>query len=577
MASALYACERAGRPELGLRLVAVARRAMGESTELLTTEPMLAVILRLQCAAGKREAAANLFSYLSRQGLLRRRSCSSFLQYCCYGAKDRRWAFAAYEVALQHEIELSLEDYTALGVICVAVREPVQTLFYLLRQMQRHIDAVDEAMLERVIVPWLHQSNDGCSGVVYSMKKVDKLELTVPSCTPVERVSGDTALLSLPRELLSSAVGVCPCCNASLSGYPFLSTYRSHLLKELEEVVIPAACKGAQARRGFEHWRRYIHARHESGERIDILIDGANIGYYGLSSWYGIAKREQLLQRGVSAAQIKPEDVALSKMTYTATGARRGGVDVSVNFDMIDMALQVAVKEYGLKTPLVLLHERHVEQQNLTPRSAALVEQWRKQGWLYCTPTGLNDDLCWLHGALLFTEPTDAPLSGVSTTAAAAPSPPATPNPVPPQRHLTYVLTNDLMRDHHFRLLSPRYFKRWRDRHRIAFKCERVDGKTELRWCLPPPYERCIQEAVASSAAGLGGAKAEATRAAVAWHVPYDTPPRKAKGSEGAWSRLAPGEQRLPTEEQEEAELGEEPIAASSSWICICTRERSPG
>ena len=33
----------------------------------------------------------------------------------------------------------------------------------------------------------------------------------------------------------------------------------------------------------------------------------------------------------------------------------------------------------------------------------------------------------------------------------------------------TLVLTNDEMRDHHFQMLSPRSFLRWKDRHQVRF------------------------------------------------------------------------------------------------------------
>lgn len=63
---------------------------------------------------------------------------------------------------------------------------------------------------------------------------------------------------------------------------------------------------------------------------------------------------------------------------------------------------------------------------------------WRQADVLYSTPGGMNDDWFWLHAALV---------SGPGTL----------------------VLTNDEMRDHHFQMLAPRSFLRWKDRHQIHF------------------------------------------------------------------------------------------------------------
>ena len=56
---------------------------------------------------------------------------------------------------------------------------------------------------------------------------------------------------------------------------------------------------------------------------------------------------------------------------------------------------------------------------------------------LYITPKGMDDDWFWLYGCL--------------------------------SNSKSYVITNDLMRDHHFSLLSKRQFLQWKERHGISF------------------------------------------------------------------------------------------------------------
>ena len=86
---------------------------------------------------------------------------------------------------------------------------------------------------------------------------------------------------------------------------------------------------------------------------------------------------------------------------------------------------------------LVFLHARHVSLP-LMPKSAApWVASWRDHDRLYVTPPNMNDDWFWLHAALIKD---------------------------------SLVVSNDELRDHHFQMLAPRGFVRWKDRHRVRFR-----------------------------------------------------------------------------------------------------------
>jgi hypothetical protein len=65
-----------------------------------------------------------------------------------------------------------------------------------------------------------------------------------------------------------------------------------------------------------------------------------------------------------------------------------------------------------------------------------MIQSWRDQKILYATPKSFNDDWFWMFATLKYNIP---------------------------------VITNDEMRDHHFQFLSPRYFIRWRERHRVRY------------------------------------------------------------------------------------------------------------
>ncbi|KAG5469479.1 hypothetical protein LSCM1_02700 [Leishmania martiniquensis] len=634
-AAALFACEAAGDAASGLSLVAEVRQctSRGISTDWLQAEHVLSVILRLQCMAGDRDGATRMFAYLAQHGLLRLRSASAFLQYCCSGLKDRRLAFAAYEVALKHKIELTGPDYLVLGTLCVQVREPVSTLFFMLQEMREHVSEVSEKMVCEVLEPWVRMANDDGAVALKLRGAQTRLLLhrvdaichvpQLPAASPPPSTGGAARGTGSSSSSAAGApptgmevCGICPACQAELSGYPFTASCRAHLLRELTELIVPRACRNRRAALGFEHWRRYMQARLDAGDRVDVFIDGANLGYYGLSSWYDIAKKQLMLHRGVPEHQITDNDLSFNAQCKTAGR----GVDVGVNFELIDAAVQLAVSTYRMRRPLIMLHERHVEPKFMTSQSTAILQRWKQEGWLYCSPTGLNDDLCWLYGALLLTDPTDtAPTPATATTASL---------------HRTYVCTNDKMRDHHFRLLSPRAFMRWRDRHRIAFRCARVADRTELHWQLPPPYERCIQKQDACSArlqrapenqptplhhgkpqvtAPAGSPHASGTRPITIWHVPfapavYSTPQREhvsgTTGERGAAAvpnaedtsaaphlsaplqevgetqmsemeeRVVERQAEASEEEEEEEALATSP-AAAGPWVCISVHQEA--
>ncbi|GET91950.1 hypothetical protein, conserved [Leishmania tarentolae] len=549
-AAALFACEATGDASSGLALVDEVRRcsSRGISTEWLQTEHVLSVILRLQCMVGDRDGATRMFAYLEQHGLLRLRSVSAFLQYCCSSLTDRRLAFAIYEAALKHKIELTERDYCALGRLCVQVREPVGTLFFMLQEMREHVSEVSVEMVRDVLEPWVRMANNDTAvglklrGAPMSLHlyRVDEMHhvpvassaLSTSAFASGAASTGDSAMAAPPTG--TQLCGVCPVCQAELAGYPFTAACRSHLLRELNELIIPKACRSRRALLGFEHWKRYIHARLDAGDRVDIFIDGANLGYYGLSSWYDLAKKQLMLHRGVPESRITGKDLDFNAQCKTSGR----GVDVGVNFELIDASVKLAVDTYGMRSPLVMLHERHIEPKFMTSQSTAIVQYWKDRGWLYCSPTGLNDDLCWLYGALLLTDPTDTTPTSMTATAASP--------------HRTFVCTNDKMRDHHFRLLSPRAFARWRDRHRIAFRCSRVGDRTELHWELPDSYERCIQQHDTRSELSLGqsdkqpmsshhmtshatlhtgSTHASGAAMVTSWHIPFP-PRRKAPESE---------------------------------------------
>jgi hypothetical protein len=55
----------------------------------------------------------------------------------------------------------------------------------------------------------------------------------------------------------------------------------------------------------------------------------------------------------------------------------------------------------------------------------------------------------------------------------------------------TMVLSNDLMRDHHFQMLAHRSFLRWQERHQVRFD---IEGGRKVLLEYPDVYSRRIQK-----------------------------------------------------------------------------------
>jgi len=129
-----------------------------------------------------------------------------------------------------------------------------------------------------------------------------------------------------------------------------------------------------------------------------------------------------------------------------------------VDYRQIDALLEQFASQQ--KSVLLVMHERHFFPKLMPEWSVPIVESWSNV--LYSTPSGMNDDWFWLHAALW---------SGRETL----------------------VVTNDEMRDHHFQMLAPRSFLRWKERHQIHFHFEWVEGKRVVELTYPERYSRRIQ------------------------------------------------------------------------------------
>eukprot|EP01034_Spumella_vulgaris_P027312 gene27312-34008_t len=135
-------------------------------------------------------------------------------------------------------------------------------------------------------------------------------------------------------------------------------------------------------------------------------------------------------------------DARLGSFDVLVDGANVGyykqnyaGAPNHVDHAQIDHMLR-QLQQLGHK-PLLVLHSRHLmANMLLTDEAKEFMASWDREGLLYTTPKSFNDDWFWMYAA-------------VKTSC--------------------QVVTNDEMRDHHFQLLHPRWFCRWKECHQVHY------------------------------------------------------------------------------------------------------------
>lgn len=151
-------------------------------------------------------------------------------------------------------------------------------------------------------------------------------------------------------------------------------------------------------------------------------------------------------------------------------GANMGLIQRIKNFSFSqvnDIANRIKQMSPSKKMPLIILHHRRtIEGPANRPVNKQLIENWRKAGALYTTPTGSDDDWYWLYAAV---------------------------------RLKCLVVTDDGMRDHIFELLGNNFFPKWKERHQVSVTMT----ATGPEFHMPPPYSIVIQESEMGS-----------------WHIP---------------------------------------------------------
>jgi hypothetical protein len=307
------------------------------------------------------------------------------------------------------------------------------------------------------------------------------------------------------------------------------------------------------------------------------VVDGANVGYFGLASWYKGAKMALLKAQGIDPESVHPDELDSNKRRRMCCAT-----DVAPNFEILQAAIATLTTEQPGRPIVIFFHERHLTPTALqyAPANKRILDQWARSDGavsVVATPAEANDDWCWMMAAVdfsarLYAERRDIPV---------------------------FMVTNDFLRDHLFQLLSAalpgssgdgdgdestaargssaalRFF-RWRLLHQIRYNVHFAlgagpDGAATYRvWLRRPPAfltwprHHTVAPTTATSSDG-----------SEAWHIPFTTKRVMQgtarvgiKGPDGVELHPAvEGEVRLP---EQTAELfAEAPKLADGGWLCL--------
>ncbi|EAN76902.1 hypothetical protein, conserved [Trypanosoma brucei brucei TREU927] len=337
------------------------------------------------------------------------------------------------------------------------------------RQKQLEFWDVDYKQLLRCL-------QSAAKGTDISALITELLECMVDHHPVVGKTNGEALQQLLGGELteVNDETGMCCRCSTRVHTFDFAPDDRVTLLRDIEtKLIAPRVESGSHYEPGKvvelterkERWEEFAVFK-DTLSRLDYdaVIDGANVGYYGLSNWYRGAKEALLRSRGVDPSTLPEYELCEIPLP----------VDVPPKFSLIDEMLTEAQKLR--KKSVVMLHSRHVR----SPSKENLVwlEKWGQESSLIVCPGFLNDDYCWLFAAI--------------------------------HRPNCLVVSNDQMRDHHFSLLSRRSFLRWRQRHLVTYRARFswATGAVSLLLSLPRPYAVWVQRGQLSPSH---------------WHVPVRT------------------------------------------------------
>jgi len=224
--------------------------------------------------------------------------------------------------------------------------------------------------------------------------------------------------------------------------------------------------------RVFQRW-------FESQEPYDVVIDGANVGFNNQNREGGQFQYEQIdivlqhFRRSGQRALLVLHPKWLKEDANLAVYKRkRRRFDQVAKDDQQPSPDKDNEEDDDEADNVVFPHEGISDAERAAQPGTRqhLMREWKESGSLLCVPFSDCDDWYWLYAAL------DSYRRG---------------------REHVQVVSNDLMRDHHWRMYSSKAFLQWQDRHmtRVFMQtdAEKPDSPAVPQFYPPRPYSLCAQ------------------------------------------------------------------------------------
>jgi len=224
-------------------------------------------------------------------------------------------------------------------------------------------------------------------------------------------------------------------------------------LQDLAKQARDLACTSERRTAQFKSFEVFL----DKAGPIDILIDGANLGFFNQNFAGGAFSHAQIdaAVRHFSAQGLRVAVVLHSKWLSAGTAPqpfkrardgsqkrRRDGSNVESGNSQPEAAAGGGFSAASVEADVATAAEEHaLAQQGVLDTYR---QRWTRMGLLYEVQRGNNDDWYWLYAAV--------------TVRASDGS----------QRSVR-VVSNDQMRDHHFKMLAPENFLKWRERHQVTY------------------------------------------------------------------------------------------------------------
>ena len=215
--------------------------------------------------------------------------------------------------------------------------------------------------------------------------------------------------------------GLCSATGTKVRSLELMESERTELVEALPKAIGPKT-KVAE----FRHFTSWVAHQIASSGPYTHVLDGANIGFHGQSKRESAFRKER--SKNKQGGQSKESESSSSGGGggggsggggsggggsgsggsgggggsgsggggggggSGSGGGGGGGGSGAFQYNQIDSVLQAVRSSEPSARALVVLHTSHTERRHISAEEAKYVERWKREGILFTSPAGMNDD-----------------------------------------------------------------------------------------------------------------------------------------------------------------------------------------